>query len=368
MASVSGMFRLSAAFSLALASSALAEDGFYNVNYDNISFSLTQIGGYGELVVSPNGFGSMAYGSCTLNFTRDETGAIKEMAPVVQGNSAKCPETMTFKLGSGDKGLAKITFESGGDLAGETFDLFPVLLPISDALRPKTPAGFDILGITIGHTRAEAEAILTAKGYSKIDAYTNVTSYEAGHTKASELWGKGEYVHDASRPTDEISLAYSPVFADGSSEEKVELLARNWNIPAADNLALSALKKSLEEKHGQTASGFEARYSDHAGSLEPNAFQYVCSDSVHLQSVSSGYSFYGESAEVQLETACGAKVDIMTLEDYSAPGRASMLRISLHKGDIAYEGFWKSWSQAEEKALQQRYELQAGMNNAAPDL
>ena len=368
MASVSGILRLSAALSLALGGSALAEDGFYNVNYSNIGLSLTQIGGYGELQVTPNGFGTMSYGTCTVNFTRDETGAVKEMTPVVQGSSAKCPETMTFQLGTGEKGMAKITFESGGDLAGETFDLFPVLLPVSDALRPVAPAGFDILGLTIGQTRAEAEDLLGARGYRKIDAYTNVAKYEAGHSKATELWGKGEYVHDASRPTDEISLSYSPVFADGSSEEKVEFLSRKWNIPAGDNLALSALKKSLEDKHGKTTSGFDDRFYDHAGNLAPGEFRYACSDSVHIQGVNSSYHFYGESGDVRLETACGAKVEVMTTEDYDAPGRASLLKISLHKGDIAYEGFWKTWSAAEEQALKQRYELQAGMNSAAPEL
>lgn len=374
MHSLPRTLRLSAALALVFGggilgvSAAAADDGYFNVTYDDIGLSLTQMGGYGELVVSPQGFGSMSYGTCTINYTRDESGAIKEMAPVVQGNSAKCPEELRFSLAPGDDGFYKITFEAGGDLTGKTLDLFPVLRPMSDALRVATPAGFDILGLTIGQTRAEAEAILEAKGYKKVEDYTGITKYEGGFSKSSELWGKGEYVHDADRPTDEIALTYTPLPDAGGGEEKVELLARTWNIPAADNLSLAALKKSLNDKHGATTSGFESRFYDFSGALQPQAFQYVCSDKVHLQQVVSRYSFHGMSGDLALSPACGAKVDIMTTEDYDAPGRASLLKIILEKGDVAYEGFWQTWSKTEAEALKQRYELQANMSGAAPEL
>src|SRR5690606_27038356 len=89
---------------------AMAEDGYYNVSYNDIGLTLTQIGGYGELIVAPDGAADLGFGECIMNFTRDETGAVKEKASVITKYSANCPESFDFTMAPAEGGLYKITF------------------------------------------------------------------------------------------------------------------------------------------------------------------------------------------------------------------------------------------------------------------
>jgi len=347
---------------------AMAEhDGFYNVSYNDIGFSLTQIGGHGELIVEPQGFGKMGFGRCIVNFSRDESGAVKDMSPVAQQNSATCPESLAFSVAPGEKGLYKIAFSEGGSLAGKDFDLFPVLQPMRDEFRPATPKGFDVLGMTIGQTRPEIEAMLTEKGFSRDETHSDKAEYTTGASRAYDVWIKGTDTR-TNRPEDIISVTYTSLEPGNAAPERVALLSRHWNVPADAKLSIVNLKKSLEDKHGKTTSGFDARIYDHAGALAPQAFQPVCDPEIHLQSVTLEFRSISMNGSEQLSTACGAKVDVMAIESYETPGAAGMLTVTLLKGDVAYEEFWNSWSAAEEKALAERFELQSGMTGSAPAL
>lgn len=344
------------------------DDGFFNVSYDNIGFTLTQIGGYGELKIEPNGFGDMSYGSCLVNFTRDETGAVKDMTPVVQQNSAKCPEKVAFVVKPAADGLFQLSFSEGGALKGETFDLYPVLRPMEDAFKVTAPAGFDIMGMTIGMTRNEVEDKLKSEGFAKLEGYTEVAQYQ-GYSRSGEVWGKGTSSINSSDPEDIIGLSYTSVIEGKDIPERVTVMKRTWNIPPSANLSKAVLEKSLAEKHGQPQSSFDIRIYDRAGELQPNAFQPACDANIHLQTVTYDLEGVGQSeSDSPTSAACGAQVDIMVLEDFQAPGRASQLHLKLIKGDVAYEDFWTTWAPAQETALQQSYEMQAGMNSAAPKL
>lgn len=345
-----------------------AGDGFYSVEYSDLSIDLTQIGGYGELVVKPSGFGDLGFGACVLNFTRNEDGGVAEAAPVVQQSSAQCPSEIAFTLGDGEKGMKSITFTSGGALAGETLDLFPVLLPMSESLKVAAPAGFDILGLTIGMSRKDAEAQLTAEGYGLLEGLTETVNYD-GYSRAINVWGKGKSEYGGHGVEDAIGLTYTSVVEGEAAEERLLTLARNWDVPSAANLSVAVLEKSLVDKHGASSSTSSGnRFYDRAGTLVAGAFQPVCAEDLYLQSVEEVRMLPGESEQGEVSPRCGAEVKIMVIEDFQAPGRARLLKVSLSKGDVAYEDFWNVWSRRELTALQARYELQANMTGAAPKL
>lgn len=343
------------------------DDGFFNVTYNDIGFQLTQLGGFGELIITPQGFGGMAYGNCTVNYKRAADGSISEMTPVVQGSSAKCPEELSFTVAPSAKGIYKINFSKGGALAGKDFDLFPVLRPMSDEYKVTSPKGFDILGMTIGMKRSEIHSALKADGYSLLEGYDNTTEYQDGTIRIQEVWSKG-IDPNVDGPEDAIGITYSSVNKDQEDDALVEVLARNWSIPESANLSVANLNKSLADKHGTTTSQFEKRYYNRAGELQPDAFQPVCADDVHLQQVSTLIRMPGMSEELSVTPSCGASVDIMVLDSYATKGLASKLFIKLIKGDVAYTSFWDTWSKQEADALQKRYEIQAGMNSTAPKL
>lgn len=345
---------------------AAENDGFYNVSYNDIGLSLTQIGGFGELKIESNGFKSMSYGTCLVNFTRDEAGAVKDMSPVATVNSAKCPEALKFSIAPSDKGMYKITFTEGGDLAGETLDLYPVLVPMSDKFTVTAPKGFDILGLTPGLTRAELEASLTEKGFTKNDRWSETQEYTNGMKQSLDVWQKGQSDFSDSTPEDAINITYTTI-AEGE-EEVALLIGRKWHIPKSANLSITNLKKSLDDKHGATTSGFEKRIYNRAGELQPDAFQPACAEDVHLQSVSVPYRAISEGGTTELSASCGEAVEIMTMQSYDVAGAASQLNVTIAKGDLAYADFWKSWAPGELKGLEERYNLQANMTGATPNL
>lgn len=345
---------------------AAENDGFYNVSYQDIGFSLTQIGGFGELKIDVSGFGNMGYGSCLINFSRDDAGAIKDMAPIATVNSATCPEAVKFSIAPADKGLYKLTFTEGTPLAGETFDLFPVLQPMQDRFKVTTPAGFDVLGMSPGQSRAELEAMLAEKGFTKNDQWSETQSYTNGTARALDVWQKGTSDAAPDTPEDIINITYSAV-AEGEPETAL-LIGRRWYIPKSAGLSTTNLKKSLNDKHGATTSGFEARHYNHAGELQPKSFQPVCESDIHLQGVELSSNTIGMSDLVNISAACGALVDIAMNESYEVPGAASQLHVKLAKGDLAYEDFWKSWAPEEAKGLEERYKLQANMTASTPNL
>lgn len=349
------------------AASAQAEDGYFNVSYNDVGITLTQVGGYGELIVAPSGMGDMGFGECIMNFSRDESGAVKEKAAVITKYSATCPESFNFTLAPGEGGLLKITFTEGGALAGNTLDLFPVLQPMRDEFKVTAPKGFDILGMTIGMTRAEIEAKLDAEGFAKHDGESNVREYTNGSKQAYEVWTKGSSELIEGKPEDVIGITFSSVAAD-AGPELVEALSREWDIPASAKLSVANLKKSLEEKHGPAGSIGDARFYDRKGEVKPEAYQPVCDESIHLQAVEIARQMPGKGLLDMVSAACGAKVEVTVMESYEVPGQASKLMVGLLKGDVAYEGFWNSWSAGEEKALAERYELNAGMVGEAPKL
>lgn len=342
------------------------DDGFYNVNYNNIGFELTQVGGYGELIVKPQGFGQMGYGACTVNFTRAADGSVDKMAHVIQSSSATCPEELAFSVSPGAKGMYKIAFSKGGSLTGESFELFPVLRPMADEFKVTSPKGFDILGATVGMTKADLQALMKSEGYSASEGHTQTSEYTNGTVRIQEMWMKGEVTNG--RAEDTISVTYTTVPKDDADSALVETLGRKWNIPASANLSAANLKKSLADKHGAVTSQFEARHYDRAGNLKPDAFQPVCADDIHLQTVSSYISFPGSGEEISFSPSCGATVDIMVVESFEVKGLASMLQITLKKADVAYAAFWNSWSKNEAEELKKRYEIQVGMNSTAPKL
>lgn len=345
---------------------AAEHDGFYNVSYKDIGFSLTQIDGFGELKIELQGFRDMAYGSCLVNFTRDETGAIKETAPVATINSAKCPETVSFSIAPAKKGLYKITFTEGGALKGENFDLYPVLQPMRETFAVTTPKGFDILGLMPGQSRTELEAALTKQGFTKDSRWSETEDYTDGRKRALDVWRKGTSDFSSDNPEDAINITYNAIL-EGEAE-KALLIGRNWHIPKSVNLSITNLKKSLDDKHGATTSGFEARYYDRNGTLVPNSFQPVCAEDLHLQSVEVRSRGIAKQEAIKTSPSCGASVNIMTIQSYDVAGAASQLNITLIKGDLAYEDFWNSWAPAEAKALEERYGQQANMTGATPNL
>lgn len=359
---------------LCTASAALAEnDGYFNVsgyrdNSGEIGFSLTQIGAYGELSIDVGGMGGLGYGNCIVNFKRDDSGAIIEQTAIIQKNSANCPEKVAFSTAKGEKDMLTLSFTEGGPLAGQSYDMFTVLRPVTEADAIKAPEGFNIIGATIGQTRAEIEAILTAEGYEANPQWSETQNYD-GATRALTMYTKGKSHIADYEPADAISVTYTAVIDGTDFPERAAVMYRRWSIPPSAKLSVAALEKSLQEKHGAPSKISNSRYYDRKGTAQPEAYQFVCDEDIGLQSVGLningiGMSWSGDAQNI----ACGASVEIMVMESFEVAGLAQQLSVTLRKGDVAFEDFWNSWSLGEAKALQERFELQSGMNGEAPKL
>ena len=359
------LLSLTAGLTAALLSSSAVlaqEEGFFTVNYKDIGFDLTQLGGYGELVVRPEGFGSMGFGECVVNFSLDETGAVKERGPVLQRNSATCPKNIEWELRTGQDGMYKIKFFEGSNLTGAEFDLFPVLQPWQEEWATKMPEGYDILGIAPGETRADTEAKLAAEGYEISEADSNTRKFEGGHEQSYVVYGKGE--RDYTGYEDQIAITYSTKIAGSDAPERSILLARRWNIPASAKLSIATLMKSLSDKYGQGGEVNNAVFYDTAGKVVPNAWELSCDKGRYLQQVQHELLFANSNDFVSTRIGCGAAVKVYSSESFDNPGLASALHLTLASPDAAYQDFWQSWSVGEAAQLKERFELQANSAEA----
>lgn len=363
------LLTLTAGLTAALLSSGAVmaqDDGFFNVNYNNIGFDLTQVGGYGELIVRPQGFGDLAYGECIVNFSRDESGAVKERLNVIQRQSANCPKELDWTLSPGEKGFYKITFTKGGALEGETFELFPVLQPLKPEWAAKTPEGYDILGIAPGATREEIEAKLEAEGYEFDEDLSEINKYEGGFTSQSAVYVKGKT--NSYTIEDQISVTYSAKAEGSDDAERSVVVARKWVIPAEAKISTAALQQSLQDKYGQ---GNKVEYSvfyDTEGKVVPGAYEMQCNPDVHQQSTPYPLNFSGSSDSVETRIGCGAVLKSMTSESFDTAGLANLLMLTLVSHEVGHESFWNVWSHGKAAELQERFEVQAGMGSEAPKL
>ena len=347
-----------------------APDGYYNVVMNSSSgglgIELVQLGEHGELTLDIAGFSKMGYGKCIVNFTRDEAGQPKDYAPVIQQNAATCPETITFTLEDGTDGMPVIKFTEGGSLKGESSNIFPVLLPYKPEFAPKHPQNFNILGMTNGQTRAEVEKTLEAEGYKLNESWSGDLSYE-GFTRALAVYSKYDAQND---PKDSIGITYTAKY-DGGPEERAITIQRKWILTAEDNISVNTLRKSLGEKHGigNADSPFNAYHFDREGNWKEGASRPICDDKIHLQPVSVPTQIVGSSSDGEaMPIACGVELGVSIFEDYSSPGRAEMLTMTLKSPEVAYEDFWLTWSRGEATALKARYDSQMGMAGNAPKL
>lgn len=322
------------------------DDGLYTITYNRLAFTLTQIGLYGELVITSAGYGDMRFGSCRYVYRRDSEGMMVEHSPPRARGTARCPPQIAFVLTPSEMGFYEISFSKGSYLMGQSYKLSPKIQRMKADFETGTPEGFDILGLAPAMSRIQVEERLKELGFSPHADWHRLDEVPQLYRQRIEVWGKGK--RQDGTPEDAIGLAYSATFA-GQEEELLLHISRQWHPDPMDSLSAAALRQSLEAKYGAPAKASDNRYFDRAGIWQPVG--PICAREIQLQEQAQKVLQIGERGEVISTPACGAEVRI-TIQEGKLVDR---LDLSLLKPDLLYADFWHKWSLLHALALESDY-------------
>lgn len=149
--------------------------------------------------------------------------------------------------------------------------LDPTPVPLSEALRPLAksewpvqPQGADILGISIGMTRTEAEAVLRGRGYDEVPRDVpgmRGADWAAAYATYAKPRAEG------SEARDEVTLSYTTVATEDSDATPALVLSmmRSVVVDQAEPLQPEVIRKALNDKYGPMKEDNGTRYFDPAG-------------------------------------------------------------------------------------------------------
>ena len=316
-----------------------------------------------QVIVNFNGWKGIGFGQCVYYGRLDGSGAASLL--LSEGKSANTWEAVCTKSSAARLkrlSLDKIEFTMDG-IAG----LAPGAIELSEALRalapeemPVLPEGADILGLTIGMDRADAEAILNERGYAE-DARQTRGMQGASWSAAFVTYAKPPV--DGQRSSDAVTLSYTAVPEDGSNmpPERVMALQRNVEVDVSEGLQPEVIRKALSDKYGPVEGDGGPRYFDRSGQMAD--FGTWCGTGT-MQGFpwATAYRSGGtNSPYCGTEVSTGFNIDIST-------GLVRSYHISIISTGIAANDFWYRIRGGIGQEIDTFLAANAGDGAKAPDL
>ncbi|WP_376870203.1 hypothetical protein [Albirhodobacter sp. R86504] len=336
----------------------------YEKGYNSIELNLTQIEKLGKLEIQFNRWAPFeGYARCQYVFAVEPGLPAKALVNGAYGQAAQCPAGFSVTLERSAANGLLLGFERADFLTKAEMNASLRPFRAADARVPV--AGLDILGLAPGMARADVEAVLEAAGYE-------LDRDEIGGTmgRGWEAQALNAVKRDAPEgASDIIGVQFTPVFEGESPTERLELVGRNWEISASEQLSEITLKQALTQKYGAALNGGSDWAYDRAGAVlaTSDAEREACKPN-GLQRFVAGDSFPGWSLRrSELSPSCGPRLTSYMRSD-SSSGRAERLILVLYDPDIAWDRFWTIWSRDELRGIETLYDGVSNATAAAPKL
>jgi hypothetical protein len=213
------------------------------------------------------------------------------------------------------------------------FTLDEKIRPLSQEERATVPDNFDILGVSLGMTRAEIEEnLIEVRGYVINSDYDGYSIEELNWIAEMIVYQRNA----ANGPRERIFVAYSARHHDASSSQDIAAMVRRSSVlRRGSNLTIDVLRDALTRKYGAPTKGDDRRYGrdgqlirDHddlSQFCEPGKRQKV-RDFV----IDARHSF---------RSHCGSKLDVQ-IEFDEATGFVTEYALTLASVDYLNNGHW----------------------------
>ncbi|MEL6575486.1 MAG: hypothetical protein AAFQ81_06295 [Pseudomonadota bacterium] len=222
------------------------------------------VSGLGELTLEASGRTFKGTLRCRYLLTLEDD-QITETLRRENLSSADCPNDLDPALADAGSGTLALSFAGEDMPALEPAKLFRRIGPVPPLRRAILPEGLDVLGASLGATRAAVEAILIdERGYAPQDDRLRRVEDE-GYVAEIVHYGRKPEFEDANVADDLVVIAYEGA-ADAAGaalpEARAVSIRRRWVTHPEAGITLEALSSAVDAKYG---AGEITRFYDRMG-------------------------------------------------------------------------------------------------------
>ncbi|TNC45133.1 hypothetical protein FHG66_20280 [Rubellimicrobium rubrum] len=316
--------------------------GYWSGSYGppaNASFDVMLLGAVGEITLDVPVPDEILSANCRYILAVEPGTA----SGSIDGDSdGGCPDAMTFAFRDDGADMLVLEFLDGPLAQGlegvEEIAVPVVLRPLAEA---ETPSGFvapDILGVRPGMTAAEAEAILSDKGYALQEPQLREGE---GFTVTDLNWVRNE-----GQEWDTVGLGFTAQVEGDGAEPRIMRVSRSWTMTSETGVTVSSLRDSLTTKYG-TPNGIPSNEDqpiwvfDRAGNRpEVRLYDLDCGE-VPAFSLPGG--MVGSWSMQEIPVSCLAIVGADIQPSFDGDGLAGRLDMDVLDLDLMLADFWATW-------------------------
>lgn len=185
------------------------------------------------------------------------------------GTRPDCPRNATLQANRSSLGSITVTIDGFATIPPtQSFELNEVIRPIDPSEYAMMNPNFDILGVTLGQTRAEIEAnLIGGRGY--------LHDFERDRTFQTALWTAQDVTYRKGEPgetLDQIIVSYAAETADADEmQSQAVIVHRAVEYGGAEQLLGDTLRGALDRKYGPSvdSANDNSRFYDRQGQNIP---------------------------------------------------------------------------------------------------
>lgn len=251
------------------------------------------------------------------------------------GTREDCPRSATLQANRTSPGSITATITDFASIpADQVFDLNEVIRPIDVSEYATVNPNFDILGTTLGQTRAEIEAnLIDERGY--IHDFANDRTFQTALWTATDVtYRKGEQ----GDLLDRIIVSYSAEAANSDTmQAQAVIVHRAVETGDGENLLGDTLRGALERKYGPSLEGARdnSRMYDRQGQNIPHRDTAIFCEPGTRQNV----QYQNSRGNGSMQSHCGTILEVAIREDFQT-GLVRSYYLTLQGVDWLNNDFW----------------------------
>jgi hypothetical protein len=331
-------------FALSITSPAIAQTDLTGIWFGGLS------DGRGQVALSPEFVDDMVkveldfrnwaqdgFGKCIFYGRVDAAGTAELILNTGAGGTRPdCPRSATLQANRASPGSVTATIAGFATIPPtQTFELDEVIRPIDPSEYATMNPNFDILGTTLGQTRAEIEANLIAeRGY--------IHDFERDQPFRTALWTAMDVTYrkgERGATLDQIIVSYSAETADADQmQAQAVIVHRAVEFGGTEQLLGDTLRGALERKYGPSiaSANDNARLYDRQGQNIPRRGDTAifCEPGTR-----QAVQYQNGRGQGRLDSHCGTSLEVAIRDDFQT-GLVRQYYLTLQGVDWLNNDFW----------------------------
>lgn len=280
------------------------------------------------------------------------------------GTRPDCPRNTTLQAERTSPGTVTATITGFSTIPpSQSFELNEVIRPIDPSEYAAMNPSFDILGATLGQTRAEIEAnLISERGY--------LHDFKEDQTFQTALWTATDVTYrkgDRSSSLDRIVVSYSAETADADPmQAEAVMVHRAVEFGEGEQLLGDTLRGALDRKYGPSLEGANdnARMYDRQGQNIPRRGDTAIFCEPGTRQV---VQYQNSRGQGNLQSHCGTILEVAIRDDFQT-GLVRQYYLTLQGVDWLNNDFWDRLAFQRREEFSKFLAAVEGASNEGPEL